>query len=557
MVEYGNASAFVRLLIKLETLGPVPVIVGKGVVLLIGESTRGPTAEAVAMTSATYAKTYYHSGDLKDAIELCFGQGAPVVYAIRVLGDHSATATITIEDGQGNDVVIANASSPGIWGNSVRIKVLAGSFKATETVTMKPGTGTAGPYYTKMQNMLNDGSNWIEVDGVERTIVYTGVPGTDEVLLETTGRFTFNASQPILNSQLITYALKYQTIKVEITDNEITQSFDNLHNITQLIAKLHGTGLVEITAIAGETHLPALGTYILTGGSQGQAITTTNWRTAMRTGGEQAAELIGAPQCAAITDYEVEEGTHDLIPEIDAQSMELANKFHPCQWFVSTAPNMSLASLLDLASGYSNRLLTIIANGWDGSTVPKCIAVARAGKEAACALGESAALPRNAMNGLNGLLNSFSQAEVDTMTQDTDARLDCIIKSRGLRPYVGITTDSTWQFLRTVDQRTINYVIVASNEIAKQFFHEKRTDRVMNSMKNSWQSVLEGLRRDECIRAYTISVGPHDTDTGKVLVHINMENIGHIERIDETLAIGILPSVASRFTATAGTTMEA
>jgi hypothetical protein len=490
---------------------------------------------------------------LCDAIVLAFSQGAPVVYAVRVLGTRYATATYTLNDGQGNDVCIVNASSPGIWGNAVKLKILAGSWKATETNNLLPASLGAGPYHTKARTILNDGSNWMAVEGTEVHIVYTGVPATGEVLINAIGDFTFGDT--LLDTQAISYALKYQTIKVQITDNVITQTFDNIHTITQLIAKLHGTGLVEISAIAGETHLPALGTVKLAGGTQGDAITTTNWRTAMRVGGDQASELIGAPQTAAITAYEVEPGTHDLIPEVDGQSMELANKFHPCQWFVSAAPNMGVAALLDLASGYSNRLLTIVANGWDGSSVPKCIAVARAGKEAACALGESAALPRNAMNGLNGLLNTFTQAEVDTMTQDTDARLDCIIKSRGLRPYVGITTDSTWQFLRTVDQRTINFVIVASNEIAQQFFHEKRTDRIMSSMCASWNSVLEDLRKAECVRAYTITVYPSDTDTGKVFVNINMENIGHIERIDEKLAVGILPSNASSYTASAGTTM--
>ena len=138
------------------------------------------------------------------------------------------------------------------------------------------------------------------------------------------------------------------------------------------------------------------------------------------------------------------------------------------------------------------------------------------------------------------IYNTFDQDEVDTLTQATDASVDAIIKSRGIRPYVGITTDQTWQFLRTVDNRTINWVIVCSNEIAQQYFHEKRTNAVMASMKASIESVLQDLLRNENIRAYKLDVYPSDTDTGKVFVDISMENIGHIERIDETIAVGIL-----------------
>lgn len=550
MVEYGNPSQFVRLIIKLETVGPVPVIVGKGVVLLVGRSVRGPVDEAVAMTSSSAAKTYFYSGGLKDAIELAFAQGAPVVYAVRVLGTGHATASVTLDDGLSapNDVVTIEAKSPGLWGNAVSIKVLEGSYKATETTPYAiPGAGTVGPYYTQYTNIIaNDSANWVRVDGVPYTeangkLVYTAPPTADQVYVNTIdGSITFGT--PVAATSLITYSLKYKTVKLVVTDNETTYTYDNISSLTKLVARLIGTGFVSATAIAGETHLPATSVtpFALSGGLDGTSISTSDWEKALRVGGAAAAELVGAPQTCALTEYEVEEGTHDLIPVLDAWSMEMANDFHPCQCFIGVAPNLTAEQVLDIAAGYSNRLLTIVANSWDNSTTSRNIAVARAGKEAAVALGESAALPRNAMNGLNGLLNTYDQTDVDVMTQDTDARADVIIKSRGIRPYVGITTDQTWQFLRTVDNRTINYVIVASDQIARQYFHEKRTGTVLSAMKQSIKAILNDLMRDENIRAYSIEVTPDETDTGKVNIHLCMENIGHIERIDETIAVGIL-----------------
>lgn len=550
MVEYGNPSQFVRLIIKLETVGPVPVIVGKGVVLLVGRSVRGPVDEAVAMTSSSAAKTYFYSGGLKDAIELAFAQGAPVVYAVRVLGTGHATASVTLDDGLDapNDVVKIEAKSPGLWGNAVSVKVLEGSFKATETTPYAiPGAGTVGPYYTQYTNIIaNDSANWVRVDGVPYTeangkLVYTAPPTADQVYVNTIdGSITFGTL--VAATSLITYSLKYKTVKLVVTDNETTYTYDNISSLVKLVAKLIGTGFVSASAITGETHLPATSVtpFALSGGLDGTSISTSNWEEALSIGGAAAAELVGAPQTCALTEYEVEEGTHDLIPVLDAWSMEMANDFHPCQCFIGVAPNLTAEEVLDIAVGYSNRLLTIVANSWDNSTTSRNIAVARAGKEAAVALGESAALPRNAMNGLNGLLNTYDQTDVDVMTQDTDARADVIIKSRGIRPYVGITTDQTWQFLRTVDNRTINYVIVASDQIARQYFHEKRTGTVMAAMKQSIKAVLNDLMRDENIRAYSIEVTPDETDTGKVNIHLCMENIGHIERIDETIAVGIL-----------------
>ena len=545
MVEYGNPNQFVRLIIKLETVGPVPVIVGKGTVLVVGRAVRGPVDEAVVMTSSSEASNYFYSGGLKDAVELIFAQGAPVVYAVRVLGTSNATASVTIDDGLSspNDVVTISAASPGIWGNALTAKILQGSYKATETSYYGiAGDGTVGPYYTDYAALLQNSANWVKVAGVTKTITYTSPPSANQVYVDTVnGSLTFGTAVPA--TSLITYSLKYNTVKIVVSDNETTYTYDNISSLVKLVARLNSIGYVSATAIAGETHLPYIDantTYILTGGSDGLAITTDDWESALWVGGNAAAELIGAPQCACLTEYEVDEGTHDLIPVLDGWATEMANKFHPCQCFVAAAPNLSVDQLLDLASGYSNRLLTIVGNSWDNSATVQNIACARAGKEAAVAIGESAALPRNAMNGLNGLLNTFDQDEVDTLTQATDASVDAIIKSRGIRPYVGITTDQTWQFLRTVDNRTINWVIVCSNEIAQQYFHEKRTTAVMSAMKASIEAVLQDLLRDENIRAYKLDVYPDDTDTGKVIVKLSMENIGHIERIDETIAVGIL-----------------
>jgi hypothetical protein len=502
------------------------------------------------MTSSSAAKTYFYSGGLQDAIELAFAQGAPVVYAVRVLGTGHATASVTLDDGldDPNDVVTISAKSPGLWGNAVSIKVLEGSYKATETTPYAiPGAGTVGPYYTQYTNIIaNDSANWVRVDGVPYTeangkLVYTAPPTADQVYVNTIdGSITFGT--PVAATSLITYSLKYKTVKLVVTDNETTYTYDNISSLTKLVARLIGTGFVSATAITGETHLPATSVtpFALSGGLDGTSISTSDWEEALRVGGAAAAELVGAPQTCALTEYEVEEGTHDLIPVLDAWSMEMANDFHPCQCFIGVAPNLTAEQVLDIAAGYSNRLLTIVANSWDNSTTSRNIAVARAGKEAAVALGESAALPRNAMNGLNGLLNTYDQTDVDVMTQDTDARADVIIKSRGIRPYVGITTDQTWQFLRTVDNRTINYVIVASDQIARQYFHEKRTGTIMSAMEQSIKAILNDLMRDENIRAYSIEVTPDETDTGKVNIRLCMENIGHIERIDETIAVGIL-----------------
>lgn len=539
MPLYGNPSAWVGLTIELRAIGPVPVIVGTGILLLVGESTRGPSTDVVIMNNRADAYTYFHSGDLKEAIELAFGNGCPVVFAIRVLGQGATKASVTLEDGYENECLLVTASSEGNWGNSVTLKISNGDYNGNEFNPNLPGDGGQLPYYTLNCNLVQSANNWVKVNGVQKEIVYNAADlGEGKVYVNTNeGSLTFYTGEWPQKTDIISYRLKYHTKRVTVTDNERSVTFNNVPSLTHLIADLAGTGLVTASAVAGETHLPENGVYQLSGGSNGAEITVDDWETALAIGGERAANLVGGPTCVALTDYEVEPGTYDLVPVLDAFLTDMANDFHPCLGFITMAPNATIAEALELASGYNNRLLSIVVNGWDNSAVPKNIAVARAAKEAACALGESAAMAINAMNGLNGLLNSFNQSETDVLTT---GGLDVIIKKRGILPYIGISTATDWQFMRCVDNRTINFIIIAIEYICRQYYHRKRTKNTLSSIKQSIVQVLEDLKEAENIRCYEVQVSAHPTDTGRVNIDLTVENIGHIERFRTTMNVGIM-----------------
>ena len=541
MVLIGNPSAWVGMTIELRAFGPVPVLVGTGILLLVGESSRGPTTEAVIMNNRSDAYTYFHSGDLKEAIELAFGNGCPVVFAIRVLGVGAAKADITLTDGltPANNCLDITAHSEGNWGNSIVITVANGDYDGSAYNAYLPGDGGTSAYYTSMCDLVQSSSNWVKVDGVARTIVYSAPSlAAGKVYVDTTnGSLTFYSGEWPTTSQVISYRLKYHTKKVTITDNERTSIYNNIPNIDHLIADLEDSGLVLAEDVAGETHLPLNGIYVLTGGDDGDPITVDDWETAMAVGGEYAADLVGGPTCVALTDNEVDAGTYDLVPALDAFLTDMQNDFHPCLGFITLNPNENMTTAMELAAGYNNRLLTIIINGWDDSSTSKNIAVARAAKECAVALGESTAMASNALNGLNGLLNSFNQSETDVLTT---AGVDVIIKKRGILPYIGISCATDWQFMRNVDNRTINYVIIACEYICRQYYHHKRTRTVLSSIKQSLVQMLQDLKDQENIRDFEVFVSAHPTDTGRVNIDLTMENIGHIERFRQIMNVGIM-----------------
>jgi hypothetical protein len=541
MVLIGNPSAWVGLTIELRAIGPVPVIVGTGILLLVGESTRGPSSEAIVMNNRSDAYKYFHSGDLKEAIELAFGNGCPVVFAIRVLGTGAAKASIVLDDGLSvpNDCLSLTAASEGNWGNSVIVTVADGDYNGTEYNANLPGDGGSDPYYTANIDLVQSSTNWVKVNGIAKTIVYSSQDNASgKVYVDTTnGSLTFYTGEGPAVGSIISYRLKYKTRKLTITDNERTSIYNNIPNITHMIADLNDTGLVVAEDVAGETHLPVNGLYPLSGGSDGSEITVDDWETALALGGNYAAELVGGPTCVALTDYEVESGTNDLIPALDAFLIDMQNDFHPCLGFVTMEPNCTMTSAMETVAGYNNRLLTVIINGWDNSSTCKNIAIARAAKECAVALGESTAMQSNALNGLNGLLNSFNQSETDVLTT---AGVDVIIKKRGILPYIGISTATDWQFMRNVDNRTINFVIIACEYICRQYYHAKRTKNTLSSIKQSIVQMLQDLKDAENIREYEVHVSAHPTDTGRVNIDLTMENIGHIERFREIMNVGVM-----------------
>jgi hypothetical protein len=539
MTMIGNQNAFVGLTIDLRTIGPVPVIVGQGICGLVGTSTRGPANIANPLGIPSDAVTQYYSGDLKEAIETAFSQGCPVIYAVRVLGKNCWTADYDVMDevATPNFVGSISAYSEGAWGNSVVVRIEDGSFSSTD-VEIIPGDGTVGPYALQVWNLdtNNQTSNYVKVNGVKKNITYeeSGLAAGYVWVNSLEGTIKFYVNEAPSSSDLIEVGARFLTKRIIVTDNERLETYDNIKSLTALKAAFDKSNLVRFEIAPDMTHLPMNEVFTLQGGSDGEQITTDDWL--------QALELLGntiAPTTVAITSHSIdtEAATYDLLPVFDGWLAWMANIFKPCQGFVAVQPGESVSTLLNLAANFNNKWLSIEGNGWDNSSVPRNLAVARAAKEAAVSLGTSCAEAQNSMNGVSGLLYQFNQDETDALTR---GGVDVIVKQRGIKPYVGITTATDWQFMRTVDMRTVNWVIVALNYIAQQYYFKRRTPQVMAALQASIEAVLEEQVTLQNVEAYAVSVYPNSTDTNRVDIDLLLQNIGHIERIRTVMSVGII-----------------
>lgn len=553
MVRYGNENALVGITLDLRPMGPVPVTIGTGICAIVGTSARGPV-EPTGFRSPTPIGPLYFSGNLKECGELAFMQGCPTVYLVRVLGNGFATAEKTVKSLSNTTVGKIKASSPGAWGNSVIFSIQKGNYNGTLTEIFT-GDNTVGPYALQRDDIVESGTNYIKVNGIPKTIVYKESDlGTGKVWVNTTtGAIKFYTGEAPTPADQISVSLKFYTRKITIYDGETVYVANNIRSIPELISAV-GNSQIAIfeEEDANVTKLPAttvvggnVQTEALTGGDDGDTITVDDWEKALY----RLSETV-TPTTVALCDCEVESGQYDLVGLLGGWLTWMAGQFRPCLGFVPMEDTLGAneaSKVLDLCAGYNNRLLTIVANAWDDQFPSKNIAVARAAKEAACALGESAARSYNSLDGLRNLLTIFSDETVDVLTR---GGADVMIQKkgvypyqamRGIRPYLGISTATDWQFMRTVDNRTINWIIVAIKYITDQYYHERRTKNVLSSLKQSIASVLDDQIEQENIRDYKLSVSAHPIDTGRVDIDLQMENIGHIERFRVTMHVGVMP----------------
>ncbi len=92
---------------------------------------RGPLNQAVQVFSFADFERQFGGLDLLSeasyAIQQFFLNGGTTAWVVRTTstsaGDAAAAASITLQDGAGNNVLVVNAASPGAWGNHIRIDV--------------------------------------------------------------------------------------------------------------------------------------------------------------------------------------------------------------------------------------------------------------------------------------------------------------------------------------------------------------------------------------------------------------------------------------------------
>jgi hypothetical protein len=536
MLVYGPQFSVVGLTVEIRSVGRVPLVIGRGVAAIIGTAARGPIAEPILLGSSADARQTFYQGDLYEGCQLLFGNGADVVAAIRVGGSGHETADLDLTDDIGDPETVGTvvATSPGAWGNQIRMTIDDGAYPGFEFL-LTVGDGTVGPYYFENADLVESSDNFVTVGGEALGIVYAteSLEAGKVYINKTEGSMTFFEGEAPTTSEVIEASVEHKTRYLTITDNRTIETF-NVSSIVKMQAALLTSSLVRFEPVPGKTHLPKTGIdYVLTGGLDGSAITVNDWVDAM----EQTMNLPQSvvPTTCVICDHEVVLGSNDLIPRFSLMLTEAANRFIPMIGFVAAKKNSTMQELLRLKSSYNNPFLVIVGNGWDAGSPEQNLAVARAGTEAGIQLGDSAAEYTNAIQGANSLLVTFKQEVVDVLTYNG---VDVLIKSTGILPYLGVTTNPDPNFTKTVDMRTVAYCMVVLNYVSKRFYHKRRTRQTMASLKGTLEAVFEEMVYLQVLDDFWVEVKTNYHDKNRLDVDLWIQPVGHVQRIRVVLSTG-------------------
>jgi hypothetical protein len=112
-----------------DTVPPRSVVTDVDVFFVVGLSEKGTTTPRLVRSMADFTRYYgdrVNYGDLYDYLDAYFREGGSRAYVARVLGDVPTSATVTLDDDAAADTLAVTANSPGAWGATLRVSVLAG-----------------------------------------------------------------------------------------------------------------------------------------------------------------------------------------------------------------------------------------------------------------------------------------------------------------------------------------------------------------------------------------------------------------------------------------------
>src|SRR5512144_2721583 len=154
-----------------------------GVFFAIGPATKGSDVAAKLVRSFSEFQTLYGARTttsyLWDAMDCYFKEGGSRAYIARVVGPAPVNSSVVLKDGSNVDTLTVEANSPGEWGDSLTVEVIAGSVQDTFVLQIADATDPEEPEILEVSRDLEDKADallWAESSDY---IILTDMASTD------------------------------------------------------------------------------------------------------------------------------------------------------------------------------------------------------------------------------------------------------------------------------------------------------------------------------------------------------------------------------------------
>lgn len=502
---------------------------------VVGTASKGPIGKATLLGSIAEAYEKFGTPDawqgskdeltLVRALEIAYAHGASTVFAVRVAQANAAqSATFNVRDA--NDALCAKliASTPGTWGNDLRVTV----FPAEQDIYIVNERHLApGPFTLKYGPVKADDSRTrvtIQRGATRETAnftVVTGAPAAGEVRIDNKSlTFAGNEGPGQGDTLFVSYViLAADSRKVTISDGTTSETYtvaSGRHLVEQVNALPAELRLVsgdattatdekpKVDASANKTRFFGAGGE--TAGTNGEAVTDNDYEAGLHTLLNEAAHIIVA---AGVPNETI---TGNAIGAKLKAHCETASTDKMRRDRVAVVGS-KLGDGVKAVQGYgleSDRVI-VVTPGIKATDAASRKTVTLPGAYTAAAIAGmlSARSPHvsltNKSLAVSELETRFTTAELEQLVL---ARVLAVEErhGRGIRVVKAVTTSTNTAWTQITTRRIVDYAKYGVRSAADPYIGLLNNDRVRKALKGSINGFLAEMVDDEMLTGYELEV---------------------------------------------------
>jgi len=517
----------------------VPGRVTVGTVGIIGTAQKGPAGRATVLGSYVEAREHFGDYDawidgasgeltLVRALQLAHAHGATSFIAVRIASNALESATYVLASA-GGDAVRLTAESPGTWGNTIEVQVVAATEPAFLTDETHPGNAATLDHTPIIKNGRNRVRLSTAADGVTRSlaIIYdddASAPTASQVKIDrASGAMTFGLALDPADEISASYAVDPSNATTVNLKSGTTQESYTVVSGDDLVHDLGASALVTAAPLANAgdllstmSDIATFGTGANTAGANGEDADAAAYLDGLELLlNEDAHIIVGAGQT---DEFAADLKGHCQLASSDALKRDRIG-------VVGSALDPDFDVLRGLAEDIDSDRVVFVAPGIKVTDAVSGDQVTLPGAYAAAAVaGLMSSYPphvslTNKSLSVRGLEIVYTPTELSVLVQHKTLALE---DRQGFRVVKGITTSGNSAWTQITTRRIVDYAKFGVRSAASSYPGLLNNDRVRTALRTTIASFLNGMVDDEMLVSYDLDVSATRDEERQGIVRVTM-----------------------------------